>query len=393
MSTQEEIDYEKKFQEELAIATELSLETQALDDYNRAKKYGYALPPKSTNNSSNIYATSNRPIKPPQPIAAPRRSAGINQTNTAAKTNEDNNSSALQQETNDLISFSSPTTKTSENVNAFDKLIEDLQKLPTQQTALVPLGPTAAAPAAAAPVNAGYMPAAYVQPLNASAAFAAPPATHAYAYAPNALVGASGMQMVPYTPPPNQQQKIPLTNEHLQKLYNMPHANAAAAVMPTYAPGFVAPQYAAAAAMTSTYQPLYPQLPPHLMGLNNTAAYRAPQYPGYGLPYAAMPASSTYASMPQQQQQQPPHLNSQSEANKNSNFNNFMIPNKHSSSMVDAAATAVGGASSTAASTSSSAAQYSRKSSISTGAMPRRSSIKQRATGGNDLIDLNQDDE
>ncbi|XP_075164138.1 phosphatidylinositol-4-phosphate 3-kinase catalytic subunit Pi3K68D [Haematobia irritans] len=321
MANQAEIDYEKQFQEDLAKATALSLEQEALDEYNRAKKYGaaftqnaqqeaknkyyaqirrqhYARTTSTGNENSSIsYATPPSSTTPQHSLALPnlqqnqqRRHSEVtnhnaislssNATQVERSKTPPASSSALPE--NDLINFASPTAKNSEP-NSFEKLIEDLQKMQTTnpQTALVPLGPTAAAPVypptayhpggvAGAPMYASS--AAAVQPTSQYGMGAAPP-------------GAMGMQLVPFTPP-IQQQKIPLTNEELAKLYNMtpqpPHG------APVYGPrpamGFRPPMGGVAGYYT-------PPTPP-IMARPAAAPYTAPlHYPNaYGFQYQAMSA-------------------------------------------------------------------------------------------------------
>ncbi|XP_037934157.1 phosphatidylinositol 4-phosphate 3-kinase C2 domain-containing subunit beta [Teleopsis dalmanni] len=239
MTNQAEIDYEKQFQDDLAKATALSLEQQALDDYRRSKKYGtaantYYERSQSTQSDASTYYTQlrnrhmsrNNSMTPP-PLGASvlqsqRRHSEVSNANilagntTTAKERSKTPSSSLPE--SDLISFASPTSKKPENAT-FEKLIEDLQKIQTSnsQTALVPLGPTAAAP-----IYPSYR-----------------TVTPAVIYRPQQYVpGPGGMQLVPFTPP-TQQTKVPLTNEELQKLYNMPHPQTTA--YPHHI-GFIPPQ-------------------------------------------------------------------------------------------------------------------------------------------------------
>ncbi|TMW39187.1 hypothetical protein DOY81_015733, partial [Sarcophaga bullata] len=138
-------------------------------------------------------------------------------------------------------------------------------------TALVPLGPTAAAPlypsyhhgAAQAPAGATM--------YAGSAAAVQPPAQ----YGVTTASGAAGMQLVPFTPPP-QQQKVPLTNNELQKLYSMSQAPYTAPVYGGRPMGFVP---------TMPVGGYYPQTPPVMVGPGGS--YTAPvQYPNpYGFQY------------------------------------------------------------------------------------------------------------
>lgn len=307
MSNQAEIDYEKQFQEDLAKATALSLEQQALEEFKRCQKYGIAYtqsvqqeaknrnyaqirrqhfarrdsaetsisssnsqygvtlpPPKSSSNSSNQPQRRHSEVTHNMPPSTLLTEVERSKTPPAATPE------------NDLINFASPTSKKPEN-SSFEQLIEDLQKLQATnpQTALVPLGPTAAAP-----MYPGYHHAATTATPAAamyagSAAAVQPPAQ----YGVTTAAGAAGMQLVPFTPPP-QQQKVPLTHDELQKLYSLSQ------------PPYTAPVYGA---RPMAYMPgvqtgavYYPQTPPVMMG---TAAagvpYTAPvQYPNpFGFQY------------------------------------------------------------------------------------------------------------
>lgn len=296
MSTQAEIDYEKQFQEDLAKATALSLEQEALDEYNRTKKYGpaysqsaqqeaknrqyaqirrqhYARRDSSETSSSPQYGLSLPLANAQQPQ---RRHSEITHnapTNTLLTDIERSKTppaSATPTE-NDLINFASPTSKKSES-SSFEQLIEDLQKLQanSSQTALVPLGPTAAAP-----IYPSYHGATQAAPNAAmyagSAAAVQPPAQ----YGVTTATGAAGLQLVPFTPPP-QQQKIPLTNNELQKLYSMSPAPYSAPVYGGRPMGFVP---------TMPVTGYYPQTPPVMVGPGGP--YTAPvQYPNpYGFQY------------------------------------------------------------------------------------------------------------
>ncbi|XP_054734879.1 phosphatidylinositol 4-phosphate 3-kinase C2 domain-containing subunit beta [Anastrepha obliqua] len=351
MSNQSEIDYDKQFQDDLAKATALSLEQQALDDYRRAKKYGTAAHyyneraqsqspslqhshslnqrQQSTESAVAFYAqlrtryqqsrgNSSETTAPP-PMPPHRRHSEANNNvslNVAAVTAASRERSKTPPATlpeSDLISFSSPTAKEAQP-NTFEKLIEDLQKLQTssQQTALVPFGPVAATP---------------MTSMQAAAGFRAPPPpqatpTHNTAiYAAAAAAGAAGggggncMQLVPFTPLPTaQQQKVPLTSEELQKLYNMPlqqqqqqqqyyqqhqqqHQHMAAIMppgvvypaqrmgfVPSVGGGFVAPTHASN----------YTQSAPPTAAA--AATYIPPQFPStvshYGFQYGGMPPSA-----------------------------------------------------------------------------------------------------
>ncbi|KAM7355935.1 phosphatidylinositol-4-phosphate 3-kinase catalytic subunit Pi3K68D isoform 2-T2 [Cochliomyia hominivorax] len=308
MSNQAEIDYEKQFQEDLAKATALSLEQQALEEFKRCQKYGIAYTQSVQQEAKNrSYAQIRRehfarrdsvetsassqyglPLPPPKNSQPQRRHSEI--THNAppttllrdaerSKTPPPPAANAGNAE-NDLINFASPTSKKPEN-SSFEQLIEDLQKLQATnpQTALVPLGPTAAAP-----MYQGYHTPTPATPAAAmyagSAAAVQPPAQ----YGVTTAAGAAGMQLVPFTPPP-QQQKVPLTHDELQKLYSMSQ------------PPYTAPVYAA---RPIGFMPhvqatgYYPQTPPVMVGTAAAAPgmpYTAPvQYPNpFGFHYNMVP--------------------------------------------------------------------------------------------------------
>uniref|UniRef100_A0A1I8M8C7 Uncharacterized protein n=2 Tax=Musca domestica TaxID=7370 RepID=A0A1I8M8C7_MUSDO len=322
MSNPTEVDYEKQFQEDLAKATALSLEQEALDEYNRAKKYGsayaqssqqeaknklyaqlrrqqYARTSSSGENNANANSTPQHALSLPKLQQSQRRHSEVNNYNTSiASTSErsktppptssSSSSSAME---NDLINFASPTSKNPES-SSFEKLIEDLQKLQTTnpQTALVPLGPTAAAPIY--PSSTSQSAAAYPTAAGGHNMY---PSAAAQAVQYNSAVGggggaaAGGMQLVPFVPTA-QQQRVPLTNDELKKLYSMtPHT------APVYGPrppamGFMQP---AAAGYYATPPP-----PPHMMVAGaGGAPYTAPLHyssNAYGFQFQAMPPGQPY---------------------------------------------------------------------------------------------------
>ncbi|XP_018801021.1 PREDICTED: phosphatidylinositol 4-phosphate 3-kinase C2 domain-containing subunit beta [Bactrocera latifrons] len=357
MSNQSEVDYDKQFQDDLAKATALSLEQQALDDYRRAKKYGtaahyyseraqtqspsfqpmHSVPQRqqstesakafyaqlrtryqqSRGNSNDIGTSAAPPIPPSRRHSEANNNVSLNVAAVTAASRERSQTPPATLLESDLISFSSPTSKESQS-NTFEKLIEDLQKLQTTtpQTALMPFGPVAAAPITPMHAAVGYR---HVGTPTHNVALLQHYAASAGGAAPGAVaVGGAGagnsMQLVPFTPT-SAQQKVPLTSDELQKLYNMPlqqqqqqqqqqyyqqhqQQQYMAAIMPAgvaypparagYVPtvgGFTAPTHAAnytqsapaTAAAASAFTP--PQFPP-------TVSH-------YGFQYGALPGSST----------------------------------------------------------------------------------------------------
>lgn len=308
MSNQAEIDYEKQFQEDLAKATALSLEQQALEEFKRCQKYGaaytqsvqqeaknrnyaqirrqhYARRDSAETSISTQYGIS---LPPPQSNQPQRRHSEITHNVPPSTLFTDVERSktppaSLAAAESDLINFASPTSKQSES-SSFEQLIEDLQKLQATnpQTALVPLGPTAAAP-----MYPGYHAPTPATPAAAmyagSAAAVQPPAQ----YGVTTAAGAAGMQLVPFTPPP-QQQKVPLTHNELQKLYSMSQQPYTA---PVYGPrpiGFMAPMSG-----SGYYSPT-----PAMVGVAGGVSHTAPvQYPNpFGFQYnvAAAPSQHHY---------------------------------------------------------------------------------------------------
>ncbi|KNC29902.1 hypothetical protein FF38_01684 [Lucilia cuprina] len=308
MSNQAEIDYEKQFQEDLAKATALSLEQQALEEFKRCQKYGIAYTQSVQQEAKNRnYAQIRRQhfsrrdsaetsvssqygvtLPPPQSSQPQRRHSEIthNVPPTTLLTDVERSKTppaSTATAENDLINFASPTAKKPEN-SSFEQLIEDLQKLQATnpQTALVPLGPTAAAP-----LYPGYHAPTTSTPAAAlyagSAAAIQPPAQ----YGVTTASGAAGMQLVPFTPPP-QQQKVPLTHNELQKLYSMSQPPYTAPVYAGARPmGFMPPLQTAAGAY-------YPQTPPVMVAGAAGVPYTAPlQYPNpYGFQYNVLPQAT-----------------------------------------------------------------------------------------------------
>ncbi|XP_055378493.1 phosphatidylinositol 4-phosphate 3-kinase C2 domain-containing subunit alpha [Condylostylus longicornis] len=233
MSNKSELDYEKKFQDDLEKATALSLETLALEQYRRTKHFSptstrisdQRISPNvvkqiSNNNNINNNATKFQttsiqsrsrpgsfnagqtrsdgvsPIAPP-PSVPPRRHSEIRYTPSNSHS------------TDDLISFNtSPSEpKVEENAN-FDKLIQEIHKL-NNQSQHVSIN------------NQQYH-------TQASYNYGSTPSLNSAGL--NSKSG-PGMQLVVY----NQQylNKPALTNEELKKLYNMPAASSAAFGYPT----------------------------------------------------------------------------------------------------------------------------------------------------------------
>ncbi|XP_030373429.1 phosphatidylinositol 4-phosphate 3-kinase C2 domain-containing subunit beta [Scaptodrosophila lebanonensis] len=346
MSNQAEIDYDKQFQEDLAKATALSLEQQALDDYRRHKKYGttyhYERPTSTgSGGSSREYYASLRAqhlarensLEAARPSHIQRRHSEAHPSNVTPSVERSHTPPTQTASENDLICFASPTSKQADGTNTFEKLIEDLQKIQTTstQSALVPVGPVAAA----APVH--YAPVSYHQPYGA--------ATPQY-------VG--GMQMVPYQPP-TQQRQTPLTNEELQKLYSLP--NQLVPAQPHI--GFVPPS--GFAYYPSAATPYSPQI------VAGSAAFLPPQYPAQGFGFT--------------------HLSQR--------FPTYTA-NRSSPTHVDFARPNVSAASSQSASNpSTSHSNETMPTGVATRQMSPSSSngrLSAQRTG-NDLIDLNQNDD
>ncbi|XP_034658298.1 proline-rich protein 36 isoform X3 [Drosophila subobscura] len=268
MSNQGQTDYDKQFQDDLAKATALSLEQQALDDYRRNKKYGYHSGVPSAVAARDYYAQQR------SQSVNQRRHSEVHRTTAAASNVERSRTPPAQVSDSDLICFASPTSKQPESGTTFERLIEDLQRMqppnPHSQ-ALVPVGQAAAA----VPPQYGYP---HHQPL--------PPQHQAQAQPPPyGIVGtAGGMQLVPYQNASQAQQR-PLSNEELQRLYSMPNQVAVQPVqaVPTaylYYPGAVVAPYTA---------PIVP----------GSAAFMPPQYPqthgfGFGPVY---PGASTHMDL------------------------------------------------------------------------------------------------
>ncbi|KAH8370988.1 hypothetical protein KR093_005859 [Drosophila rubida] len=276
MSNQAQIDYDRQFQEDLAKATALSLEQQALDDYRRHKKYG-ASSQYQGGTTADYYAQQQQQHQHYQQQrsynVSQRRHSEVHQVPTSLGNLERSRTPPAQSGNgngngngeSDLICFASPTSKqpTTDGGggSTFERLIEDLQRMQTHnpQSALVPVGPVAAA----TPIPV------YPQPAAAVPSYGSVP-------------GAMGMQLVPYQAATQQPQQRPLNQEELQRLYSMPNQLALQPVAPVQPAGFM---------YYSTFSaPVVP----------GSAAYMPPQYPshGYGFGgyagYAPNNASSTH---------------------------------------------------------------------------------------------------
>ncbi|XP_022226376.2 vacuolar protein-sorting protein BRO1 isoform X3 [Drosophila obscura] len=343
MSNQGQTDYDRQFQDDLAKATALSLEQQALDDYRRNKKYGTGY---HSGVPSGVAARDYYAQQRSQSVTQ-RRHSEVHTTAAAASNVERSRTPPAQVSANDLICFASPTSKQPESGTTFERLIEDLQRMqppnPHSQ-ALVPVGQAAAA----VPAQYGYP---QPQPLPHHQAQTQPP--------PYGIVGtAGGMQLVPYQNASQAQQR-PLSNEELQRLYSMPNQMAVQPVqaVPTaylYYPGAVVAPYTA---------PIVP----------GSAAFMPPQYPqshgfGFGPVYAG---ASTHMDLGRPQSTPVPTATSISSHHPSSN------PVAHEANGVNIQPrrqVPLGASASTSNSISSNGQPQP----------PKRT--------GNDLIDLNQED-
>ncbi|XP_073842946.1 phosphatidylinositol-4-phosphate 3-kinase catalytic subunit Pi3K68D [Musca autumnalis] len=436
MSNQTEVDYEKQFQEDLAKATALSLEQEALDEYNRAKKYGsayaqssqqeaknklyaqlrrqqYARTTSSGENNSNSYAATPQHVSLalPKLQQTQRRHSEANNHNTLSsdvversKTPPASSSSTVA---DDLINFASPTSKNPES-SSFEKLIEDLQKLQTTnpQSALVPLGPTAAAPmypSAAAAGSFHHAAAAGGAPMYAQPGSAAAVQAPLQQYA--APLGPGGMQLVPFVPTA-QQQKVPLTNDELKKLYSMTPPPHSAPIYPRPpAMGFIPPMGT----------PGYYTPPPHMM-MGGAAPYSAPlQYPAnaYGFQFQPMAAGQTYpyaasnmssssasslnSSMASGINHMKPlnHTAPQAFSQHNSSSNSFNQLHSSAAANMNQTMGATAAASSSSASTSAASVAASAQSNGLNAAARRQTppARKMSRVPGSDLIDLSHEDD
>ncbi|XP_017080847.1 uncharacterized protein LOC108114390 isoform X2 [Drosophila eugracilis] len=341
MSNQAQIDYDKQFQDDLAKATALSLEQHALDDYRRNKKYGSGSGyQQSSSHAGRDYQAAQRSLS----VNQPRRHSEVHQVVISPGNVERSRTPPAQGSDNDLICFASPTSKQPENSSPFGKLIEDLQRMhPTNpQSALVPVGPVAAA----------SVPAQYGYPHQQHSASVQPPPYGMVAGGGGA--GAYGdLQLVPYQPAAQQQR--PLNNEEIQRLYSMPAQMAVAPVQQPnaylYYPGAVVTPYTA---------PIVP----------GSAAFMPPQYPSQGYGFG-----NAYTHMdlrrPQSQPTPPAPLQSH-----HSQPSNHSVP-----SSVDANGVAFQARRQVPSTASISSSSQIGSNGHSSG--PRR---------GNDLIDLNHED-
>lgn len=262
MSNQAQIDSERQFQEDLAKATALSLEQQALDDYRRHKKYGsdyytqqqhYQQQQQQRNYNTTIAQRRHSEVhRGVSSLSSANERSRTPPAQTGSDNGNGNSNSSNGNGESDLICFASPTSKqptgTEYGGTPFERLIEDLQRMQTNhpQTALVPVGPAAATP----PVAMSYP------------GVAAP----TYATVPTGM----GMQLVPYQPTTQStQQTRPLNHEELQRLYSMPNQLAVQPIQPGfvyYPTQFTAPVVPGSAA----YMP--PQYPAHPYGYGFSGA-------------------------------------------------------------------------------------------------------------------------
>lgn len=332
MSNQAQIDNERQFQEDLAKATALSLEQQALDDYRRHKKYGTDYYTQQQQHyqqqqQRNYNISQRRHSEVHRGVSTLGIGSERSRTPPAQSGNDNGNGNSHSNGNgeSDLICFASPTGKqptTTQNETPFERLIEDLQRMQTNnsQTALVPVGPVAATAATAA------TPA----PLSYPAA--------SYASVPPGL----GMQLVPYQAAPQPPQQRPLNNEELQRLYSMPNQ---LALQPVAPPGFV---------YYSTYTaPVVP----------GSAAFMPPQYPPHPYGYGYY-SSSTHVDLTRPQST-PAVVNSSSSSHSHS----------------------------TAATPAPSVASFNvRRATPPVGSIPSVGPALPVQRTGNDLIDLDKDD-
>ncbi|XP_017111858.1 uncharacterized protein LOC108135577 isoform X2 [Drosophila elegans] len=345
MSNQAQIDYDQQFQDDLAKATALSLEQQALDDYRRNKKYGSG---SGYQQSSSLAGRDYQTAQRSQSIHQARRHSEVHQVAVSPGNVERSRTPPAQGSDNDLICFASPTSKQPESSTPFGKLIEDLQRMqPTNpQSALVPMGPVAAG---SLPAHYGY------PPHQQQSVPVQPPSYGMVAAAGGAGAGAGPygeMQLVPYQPAVQQQR--PLNNEELQRLYSMPTQMAVAPVpQPSaylYYPGAVVSPYTA---------PIVP----------GSAAFMPPHYPAQGYGFGG---AYTHMDLRRPQSQPAPVAPPTSHHSQPSNHS---VP----SSSVEANGVAF----------------PARRQVLSTGSVSSSSHIGNNSNGprrGNDLIDLNQED-
>lgn len=141
MNTKIEIDYEKQFQDDLVKATAISLEQHALDEYNRTRKYGsklYSAPEKKCVSGNQLSMKTLQILPQQRRYSDVTHNVGLDATSSSTSTLEKERSKTPPPPTttsnmdNDLISFSSPRSKNTDR-SAFDKLIEDIQKLHTNK--------------------------------------------------------------------------------------------------------------------------------------------------------------------------------------------------------------------------------------------------------------------
>lgn len=357
MSNLAEIEIERKFQEDIAKATALSIESQALDEYRRKRLHSSYLDyTNSTDGPSFSQDTryeSRRPgsfnlstdTPPPIPLSSHRRHS----VNSGASVRLPPQGSAeISSADSDLISFSSPTPKKPE-LSTYEKIIEDIQKLNSQIVQ--------------------YQPGQLVH--NPSYVASVP----VYAHPSQFYSAASGLQLVPFVPQQQPQQKASLTNEDLQKLYNMPHQqNMPQARYQTYpSAGFIR-QY------TPTFQ--YPQ---NASAASTVTGYH--QHP-YGYPYNA--SSQPFSHMTNQQTFAAPQSTSTDiPAQQVTNPNSALVLKTRASNSIDNTGVSTfsrhihNGASSLVVPSNAGSVVERRKT----------PPIKKNSIAGDDLIDLRQSDE
>ncbi|KQS43816.1 uncharacterized protein LOC6544450 isoform X2 [Drosophila erecta] len=341
MANQAQIDYDKQFQDDLAKATALSLEQQALDDYRRSKKYGSGYQ-QSSSLASRDYQAAHRS----QSVNQPRRHSEVHQVVISPGNVERSRTPPAQGTDNDLICFASPTSKQPESSSPFGKLIEDLQRMqPTNpQSALVPMSPIASS---SIPPQYGY-------PPHQQRPTAVQPSP--YGMVAGGVVGGPAygdLQLVPYQPAAQQQR--PLNSEELQRLYSMPAQMAVAPVPQQHAymyyPGAVVTPYTA---------PIVP----------GSAAFMPPQYPAQGYGFGG---AYTHMDLRRPQSQPAPPASTTSHHSQPSNYS--------TSSSVEANGVAFQARRQAPSTGSVSSTSHTGNNGHSSG--PRR---------GNDLIDLNHED-
>lgn len=238
MNSNIEIDYEKQFQDDLVKATAISLEQHALDEYNRTRKYGNrvcntqkkknfsATQELFLNNENDLskkgktkqMSTEKLQILPQRRFSDVTCSVGLNTTSLSSSS-----TTSLKEERsktpplsvtnsimdNDLISFSSPRSKNTDH-SAFDKLIEDIQKLHTnkpQNTLIVAS-------------NCYNRSNTYMQPSVITTGFTCSSGNQNFSNYSQIVAGPAA-ERISSTFNVQPKKKTPLTNEELERLYSM----------------------------------------------------------------------------------------------------------------------------------------------------------------------------